>query len=107
MFTLAGEDFCLRVPREHQPRLWEELSHNASGHWYALLTDPDPEANVRLVWQPDGRRQTILPKGSDSSCITGGSMAFHYGELWADGGTVDEDGFTMPGTESRPVADPP
>jgi len=92
----SGADISLRLPMDHLPRLQEKLAHMPPHGGCTFLTDPDPEANVRLVWRPGQQRiETITPPGSDGSCMTGGFLAFLYGGPFQDGGQILEDGFAM------------
>jgi hypothetical protein len=60
----------------------------------ALLTQPDPEANGRLVWRPGQQGpQAITPEGSDGSCLTGTFLAFIATPSERSGARVVEDGF--------------
>src|SRR5262249_56888373 len=85
----------LRMPRGHLSRLGELLKDFREGG-LALMTDPDLEANVRLVWQPGQQEtRTIGHFRSDASCLTGGFLAILVGEPFQDGGRILEDGFGL------------
>lgn len=89
-------DIRLQIPRSHLTNLQEQMAGLRPEGGCAFLTDSAPEANARLVWRPGQTcANLITPPGSDSSCITGGFLAFVYGEAYQDGGQFLEDGFAM------------
>jgi hypothetical protein len=92
--TLSGRGILLRLPADQLPRLQEAFSKAPDEGAVALLLDPDPEANVRLVWRPEQKGvQTITPAASDGSCLTGGFLALVFGPSIQDSGRIVEDGF--------------
>ncbi len=94
--SLAGGEIVLRLPVSQRQPLREALARVPDEAALALLTDADPEANVRLVWRPgDEGIQTIIPTGSDGSCLTGGFVALIFGPTIQDGGRIVEDGFAV------------
>jgi hypothetical protein len=104
-----GTRVSLRLPEGQHSRLRDLLDSalgGAADTWgVALLTEPDPEANVRLVWQPGQQEiRTITPHWSDCSCFTGGFVALVAEPSLPDGGRVFEDGFLVtlsPATQQR------
>jgi hypothetical protein len=92
----------LRLPRTFQPQIAQALADKQDEWFFALLTDPDPEANSRLVWRPGLQEmQLILPPGSDGSCVTGGFVAVVASGNSPDGARFAEDGFAV--TLSQPT----
>jgi hypothetical protein len=86
----------LRLPRALQAQIAQALADKQDDWYFALLTDPDPEANSRLVWRPGQQElQLILPPGSDSSCVTGGFVAVVAEAGSIDGARFAEDGFAV------------
>jgi hypothetical protein len=100
-----GKRITLRLPARHRPGLGEYLAGQPDQWGLALLTEPDPEANVRLVWRPGQQHaQTITPYWSDGSCFTGGFLALVAEASLSDGACVFEDGFLVtlsPATQGR------
>jgi hypothetical protein len=94
--TLSGRDILFRLPADQLPRLREAFANAPDEGAVAFLLDPDPEANVRLVWQPGQTEpQTITPAASDGSCLTGGFLALVFGPSLQDSGRIVEDGFAV------------
>jgi hypothetical protein len=92
----SGRRITLKLPAGQRPRLRSALANVPDEGGLALLTDADPEANVRLVWRPGQERvETITPYWSDGSCLTGGFVALLFGPSLHDGGQMCEDGFAV------------
>ncbi len=90
----VGKRITLFLPEEVRAQLQEALSPFPESWALALLTQPDPEANVRLVWRPGDREiRTITPHHSDGSCLTGGFVALVAEPSLPEGARVAEDGF--------------
>jgi hypothetical protein len=70
-----------------------QISSDTTDLALALLTEPDPDANGYLVWEPGqtGSR-TIKPFGSDGSRLVGCFLTFLTNQV-EDGGGIYEDGF--------------
>jgi hypothetical protein len=94
-------DVVLRVPAGRRAALREALAQAGAGGGLALLTTPDPEADVRLVWRPDQGQPCAIQAGGDGRCVTGSFLMLAFGEGLTDGARVAEDGFAaMFGPES-------
>jgi hypothetical protein len=92
----SGGDICLRVPETRRAEMLEVLDLLSEEGGGVVMTDPDPEANVRLYWRP-GQSGTaaITAHSSDGSCVTGGFVALLFGESLTNGGRTVEDGFAV------------
>jgi hypothetical protein len=62
---------------------------------FALLTDPDPAANARLVWRPGRPVGVIGTDDSAAAVLTGGFVAFAAAPNAEEGAHLCEDGFAV------------
>jgi hypothetical protein len=93
-----GERVTLRIRRERLEQVRDLLARlaPAEGGAFAFTFGADPDANVRLAWQPgDTTTNTITPAAGDASCLTGGFLALVFGAGITESGRVVEDGFAM------------
>jgi hypothetical protein len=95
-----GNLLRLTILRESLPALRDLLSRFPDQEGFALMTDPDPRADTRLVWKPGQNRvEAIFAHTSKGKSLTGGFVA--CGPLTdKEGGQILEDGFLVAcGTE--------
>jgi hypothetical protein len=93
-----GDRVTFRIRRDRLPRVQEVLAKlpSRSEGALAFTLTADPEANLRLAWQPDDTAlHTITPATGDASCLTGGFLAMVYGPGMDYSGRVIEDGFML------------
>jgi hypothetical protein len=85
----------LHVDRAALPALQDLLARLPDQSPFALMTEPHPRGNARLVWKPgQDHIRAIRPSHSDSTQMTGGFVLFSLspGE---EGGDICEDGFLV------------
>ncbi len=92
----------LRLPRGRGAELANTLRSLGTSSALTLRTDPDPQSDVRLVWEPGQTEPlTITPDGSLAGLMTGGFLMCVFGSGISDGARVIEDGFALTcGSES-------
>ncbi len=72
-----ADEVLLRLPAEAAKVVDETLSKLAAETPVAFLTDPDPEADAMLVWQPGQREpRAITPPGSNAEHMSGCFIGF-------------------------------
>jgi hypothetical protein len=86
----------LNVRRDALPALRDQLARIPDQSPFALMTEPDPQARVRLVWKPgQDHMECFGTAGSDNSRITGGFVLFDPSAEGGEGGQICEDGFLV------------
>jgi hypothetical protein len=90
----VGDTVELWLPRGGTAELAAGLRSLGPSGSVALRTDPDPRAEVRLVWRPGQTGpETITPDGSDALMMTGGFLLLVFDPSLSDAATLIEDGF--------------
>lgn len=95
--SVVAESGHLRmlVTPDGRPVLRKLLEPSAPSEPVALLTDPTPDANARLVWRPGQTEPTaITPPGSDGSRMTG-IFLLVTGGVERDEVRLFEDGYAL------------
>jgi hypothetical protein len=91
-----GEQLTLHVPRSSQGQVQQVLGRAGEEAPLALLLEPYPTANARLVWRPGQEGMQIFQSQADEvSCLTGGFLALMPSTEPADRGEIYEDGFAL------------
>jgi hypothetical protein len=63
---------------------------------FAFLTEPDPDANARLIWRPgQSSPRWISPDGIEANQITGGGLIIAVSDAHQDRSQIVEDGFSL------------
>jgi hypothetical protein len=91
-----GERLILQVPPRCREQVQQILGQAGEEAPLALLLEPYPRANARLVWRSGQEGMQLLQAQPDEvSCLTGGFLALMPATELADRGEICEDGFVL------------
>ena len=94
-FVVEGKCLRVRIPRLARAILARGIGSLEEGKPFALLTEPAPNADALLVWNPgQADAKAIYGEGSEGARLTGGCLTVTPGAL-RDEIRVMEDGYAL------------